>query len=801
MNPAAPPPDAGPRLSAAVGLLSAGVTAQQVALMAVLGWTHWHHFAYLVVAVALLGFGVAGTVLSLAREWLLAACPRLLPWLALGAAATMPLGVRLAQTEALAVDLPLVFADPRTAWRLVALCLLLFPPFFCSGLGTGLVLAAHARRAGRPYAASLAGAGAGGMAGLGFAAWLPPPHLPAAAAVFALGAALLLRAGADRSGRLAALPVAALVFTSLIAPGGLRSSQFKPISRALDLPGAHIAAERPGVHGWVQIVAAPALRPAPAVSLQFAGEIPRQAAVFVNGAGHGSLPEPSALANPRWLESTTDAAAFAVARPRRVLLLENGPGGWAALARRCDAKEITVVEPNRSLVLLLTGDAAPLAPEWRMPEVTLVPASGRAFLRRAGGRFDVIRFPAVGALGGSAGLASAGEQFLFTREAFAEAWNRLEPDGVIAATAWMDFPERNPLRLLATLAETLEAAGVAPRQHLAGVRGWATVTFLARRTPWDEAGGTALRRFCEEHGHDPLLLTDLRPEERATRHAWPNPAFFELVDRLVDGPRGEIYRTHAFALRPAVDDRPYFSQFLRPASLPRLAGEFRLQAVPFFELGSLVVALTFVVLAGLAVIGIVLPLLRLGWRDGPGKGAVLLYFGGLGAGFMLVEIGLILRAHAWLASPVAAAALVLTSLLVCSGAGSLWSDRWPATPRNMRRAAATVAGLCLLVTIASGKPGALAHAWPAAAQIALLLGLAGGTGVVMGTAFPLGLRWLGASAPAHVPWAWAVNGCVSVATPAGAMLLAMGAGFGALFLAAAAAYALALLGALLARTP
>ena len=70
---------AGP-LIVALGLISAAATAQQIALMQVLGWMHWHHFAYMIVAVALLGFGVAGTVLSLARERLVRSWKSVMPW-------------------------------------------------------------------------------------------------------------------------------------------------------------------------------------------------------------------------------------------------------------------------------------------------------------------------------------------------------------------------------------------------------------------------------------------------------------------------------------------------------------------------------------------------------------------------------------------------------------------------------------------------------------------------------------------------------------------------------------------------
>ena len=67
-------------------LVSAALLAFQIALLQILATSQWHHFAYLVISIALLGFGVAGTILSLARDWILGREPLLLPllwrWLA-----------------------------------------------------------------------------------------------------------------------------------------------------------------------------------------------------------------------------------------------------------------------------------------------------------------------------------------------------------------------------------------------------------------------------------------------------------------------------------------------------------------------------------------------------------------------------------------------------------------------------------------------------------------------------------------------------------------------------------------------
>ena len=52
-------------IAAAIFIISGSVLAYEVALMRVFSITQWHHLAYMVVSVALLGFGASGTLLSL----------------------------------------------------------------------------------------------------------------------------------------------------------------------------------------------------------------------------------------------------------------------------------------------------------------------------------------------------------------------------------------------------------------------------------------------------------------------------------------------------------------------------------------------------------------------------------------------------------------------------------------------------------------------------------------------------------------------------------------------------------------
>ena len=56
------------RLYLSIGLLSASILAFQLTLMQLLSLIQWSHFAYMVISVALLGFGASGTLLALTRN-------------------------------------------------------------------------------------------------------------------------------------------------------------------------------------------------------------------------------------------------------------------------------------------------------------------------------------------------------------------------------------------------------------------------------------------------------------------------------------------------------------------------------------------------------------------------------------------------------------------------------------------------------------------------------------------------------------------------------------------------------------
>ena len=97
-------------LAAALALLSLSVIAFQLVLMQILSISQWHHFAYMVISMAMLGFGAAGTTLTLFRAALERRYRWLFPLLSVATGIAMSAVVRLSGTAA-GFDTYLLFFD------------------------------------------------------------------------------------------------------------------------------------------------------------------------------------------------------------------------------------------------------------------------------------------------------------------------------------------------------------------------------------------------------------------------------------------------------------------------------------------------------------------------------------------------------------------------------------------------------------------------------------------------------------------------------------------------------------------
>jgi len=253
---------------------------------------------------------------------------------------------------------------------------------------------------------------------------------------------------------------------------------------------------------------------------------------------------------------------------------------------------------------------------------------------------------------------------------------------------------------------------------------------------------------------------------------------------------GEFIDGWAFDIRPPTDDRPFFADFCRLASLGALRQAYGDGWLAQTEVAFLFVlaAVVIVGIAGAAATIAALPLLTAG--VGGGRAATAFYFGCLGLGYLLLEMIWLSRLTFLIGDPVQAAAVTICGFLLFSGLGSL-TTQWIRRGRARVLQGAVVVILVLgivetaLLPLAAPLAGGLAEPARSILALAAIAPLA----FAMGFPMPLGLQRLAGSR--LVPWAWGTNGFASVLAAPLAMALAMTWGYSAVTGGALAVYAVA----------
>ncbi|MGZ8829379.1 MAG: hypothetical protein ACXW2Q_03280 [Thermoanaerobaculia bacterium] len=257
-------------------------------------------------------------------------------------------------------------------------------------------------------------------------------------------------------------------------------------------------------------------------------------------------------------------------------------------------------------------------------------------------------------------------------------------------------------------------------------------------------------------------------------------------------------------ISPTRDDNPFFFNTLRPSHIgDALRGTEEWRKT---NLGTYILFSLLPISAVLVVAFIIGPLFIRGARArtaSRGRLAFLLYFAGLGLGFIVIEIAMIQKFILFLGHPVYALAVVLFSILCFRGIGSAITRRFrqETLPDTLAKVLGAVAALVVTyVLVLSPLFYRLVHL-PQAARIALAVVLLAPLAMAMGMPMPIGIRIAADRAPQLIPWAWGLNGAASVLGSVAALAGAILTGFNHVLLVGAATYLLALLCAMRFRVP
>ena len=430
-GPSNSPPWTGVILLALAGL------SYEVLLTRLFAIIQWHHFAYMIISLALLGYGVSGALLVYVRErW--SARPRF--YFALNAIA---FGLSSVLVFLLAQQID--FNPFELAWgwsqfaRLALVYFLLMLPFLFVANALGLALVAYPGRENRIYSADLLGAGTGGLVIIAMLFGLAPMQTLLLVGLLGCvaGVSSIPLPRMRSKGLVLMLGVLLLILLGDIYPP-LQLSSYKDLSQAMQVRDTRRLEQQNTPMGQFTVTHSPAVpaRHAPGLGLASVTSLPEQYSVFIDGHASAALTvydgDRDAIG---FVAEMTSAAAYQLLDNPRVLVLGAGSGMPLLQAAYHAAQTVDAVELHRPLIDLFAQYSWPDWTGSTQPRIRLHNQEPRSFIRHDGAQYDLIQMMLVDAYAaGAAGLHALQENYLYTTQAFADYLQHLGANGLLSLT-------------------------------------------------------------------------------------------------------------------------------------------------------------------------------------------------------------------------------------------------------------------------------------------------------------------------------------------------------------------------------
>lgn len=793
-----------------IAVLSMSALAYEILLMRLFSIIQWHHFAYMIISLALLGYGASGTFLSLFRNYLLPRYSRAyLANIMLFGISSLLCYLFSQQIQFNAEE---ILWDYRQLLRLMAIYLILALPFFFVANAIGLTLIRYQNNMSRIYAADLFGAGIGSVVVIVLLFIVLPGE--SLRYIFSLAMLATILASWELykgQGRIFVVMLSllslAIVFSFLLPKSWIEPelSPYKGLSQTLRVTGTKVVSQRSSPLGLITVVESPVIpfRHAPGLSLNASNEPPEQLGVFIDGDAMTAITQYSGnkqtLAH---LEQLTSALPYHLSDIDDVLILGAGGGTDVLQAKYHSSKQITAVELDTKIINLVKTDYKNFSGDiYNDMNVNVFSEEARGFVVASDNSYDLIQLVLLDSFSASsAGLYALSENYLYTVEALQEYLGHLNDGGYLAISRWIKLPPRDTLKLFVTAVDALRNYGVKqPEQHLVLIRSLQTSTLLIKPTPFTKAELLSLKRFCAQRSFDVAYYPGMVLEEANRYNVMATPVFFTSAMALLGDERNNYIKRYKFNIEPATDNKPYFFNFFKWRVLPEIFSLKGMGGMPLLGIGYLILVATFLQALLLSLFIIILPLVFFKRKEILAsnhylKIRVFTYFLALGLAFLFIEIAFIQKFILFLHHPIFAIAVVLAAFLIFAGMGSLWSKRFVNSEQYYQGVKLSILcifiiGICYAYLL--GPIFSSLIALPVILKVILSVLLIAPLAFCMGMPFPLGLSRLGEFRPELVAWVWGVNGCASVLSAVLATLLALHSGFTFVILFALGLYVLA----------
>jgi hypothetical protein len=715
-------------LFAGIFLASLAGLMLEVAITRIFSAAIWYHFAFVAVSLALVGLGASGLAVQIGQKRI---------------KGNWAENLAIFSALAIVVFIPItLFVMHSLASQVAYLQLFMFlfaVPFFFIGVIISSAFNAFASVAGKLYAVDLIGASAGALlvvlfltlAGGEGTALVVGLAASITAAVFSLAA---------KSTRKTLISLAFVAFAiSLIAVN--HSMQIFSIptdpTALKDLPiylrehpESKVVKTQWNSFSRIDVVEGGK------------GDEGLVAKIFIDGgAGTNVITWDGDVRSRQGLTTWMHYLPYKSMQDPKVLVIGSGGGRDVVAALVSGSKDVTSVEINPIIFETVRDYGEKAGNVYTHQYVRAHVEEGRSFITRSPEKYDIIYIPFVDTWASvSSGGLSVSENFLYTREGFQQYYDHLTERGKIVTVRWLiDTP-----RFVSTYTKLLEQNGVPQDEvykHLIIVTADSYTSdpsgtmVVFSKAPFTEEEISYFSSSFSRHGYKPILI--------------PGQVMREPYSELLTGKVSleefhNLFQTKAYYV---TDDSPYFLSYEKP--LPGTIQELLYDSI------------------GIAAAFVLVPFVWMAKKSNKkselGVAKMIPYFAALGIGFILIELALLQKLILLLGNPTTTFAILLFTLLVSSGTGSLLSPK--IVRGSTRNLVFVITGIAALGTLYVAMLPSIIYAVIAedfGAKVAVSIAILAPIGFLMGMPLPTGMRLLKVYRPEYIPWMWAVNGAFSV---------------------------------------
>ena len=783
----------------AVFLISAVLFALEVLQTRIFSFSSWHHLTYMVVAVALMGYAAAGTVLAVKKN--LKNYEKFIHIISILFVFSIP--VAFFMTSRIPLD-PMM---PNKLFLIVFLLIdyvFLFFPHFFGGLILLSVFQNNSKNVNISYFFSILGSLAGCFSALPLLEALGMEGV-LVVTVFCAAIASVFIAFAAKRGIFGKVFSAVLIlFAVVLFPLKNSVFVFRPaFSKVLSSVSANTETTEWNRAGRVDISGTNGL------VLQHQWEDLRRGIMTIDGDAASFIydfsDEPL-----RIIPSLYSVGYFGLSTPDVFVAGLSATDIAAALF--WNAKSVTSVEINTSVIDLTMQKYSTFKNNiLKNEKVSILHDEVRSFLGRTDKKYDLIQLSGtdtVSALINGAYVMS--ESYLYTKEAFRLYLDRLTDDGTLAVVRWVLWPPRETLRVAVTAALVLKEAGFEhPEQNIVIIGDGAFASVLVKKRPytWTELNdiaeilaATPDLRIIYAQGfsagaryYDPIVKGVNFSSDQAINFI--KSGFVYFFQSLENGKEEAFVEEYPYNIKPVSDDSPFFFNYFKSGG-EELSKEIRtvFTDLSLFQIEILV--LTFIQLLFISLSLFVSPLFFMSKDEKRYLPVIqILVFAAIGFGFMFIEMTLIQHFTLIFGEPATSAATAIGTLLIFSAIGSLFSKKILISlgEKSFLSVLAIVLPLMILgYAVLVPHFSVFCAGFSFARKLILTMLFIAPLGFTTGIVFPVSLLLVGEKKPFFIPLAVGANGAASVLATVTSVMIVMVYGFKFVFVLSAFCYFFAL---------